>query len=167
MQIQNVHAGNGVVMAMDKRITAKDVVNSLIEADDTGAFPHGTQGGAGDRPWDPGTRFDDLPDADEPAEDEDYRDALADIEDGDCAIIQDNGFNCTCSFAGEDLTRAAREIVLKRGGGLEAIGVDDCLAAIKAQAEKEGYFPAVYSINDHGNISILDPKTGKAIKSWV
>lgn len=44
---------------------------------------------------------------------------------------------------------------------------DAALKAIRADMEKEQFWPDVYYVNERGNTDLLDVKTGKIVKSWV
>jgi len=39
-------------------------------------------------------------------------------------------------------------------------------AVINAAMEEAGYWPNIYSVNDHGNVSLLDNK-GREVAAWV
>lgn len=45
--------------------------------------------------------------------------------------------------------------------------LDDALAAIKADMEREQFWPSVFYVNDHGNIDLVDVNNGNALASWV
>jgi hypothetical protein len=43
---------------------------------------------------------------------------------------------------------------------------DIAFKALKAAMERESYWPAIYHINDHGNVELLNGK-GKCVRGWV
>lgn len=83
-------------------------------------------------------------------EDRAYQDMLSDMESGECAKIQHDG---SVFFCGK---------MICHPGTPE----EDHMAVIKARMEAEGFFPNIYSVNDHGNVSLLD-SDGKEIQGWV
>jgi hypothetical protein len=44
--------------------------------------------------------------------------------------------------------------------------VDEALAAAKSWMDKEGYWPNIFFVNDHGNVTLVDHE-GKEVRSWV
>jgi len=40
------------------------------------------------------------------------------------------------------------------------------LKAIKRRSKEENFYPAIYYVNDHGNVELLDDE-GDVLKSWV
>lgn len=43
---------------------------------------------------------------------------------------------------------------------------DDALEAARRWMKRQGYYPDLYYINDHGNVDLLDDK-GEILESWV
>lgn len=85
------------------------------------------------------------------AEEQAYQDMLAELESGDCAVIQCDGFRTTVTFCRKELP----------------VGEDeDAFAALAAEMERRKYWPNIYHINDHGNVTLCD-KDGNHIKGWV
>lgn len=80
-----------------------------------------------------------------------YRDMEAELESGDCAVVQCTSSRTTTIFCGKELH----------------VGEDEsAFTVIAAEMEGRKYWPNIYHINDHGNVSLCD-KDGKRIKSWV
>jgi hypothetical protein len=81
--------------------------------------------------------------------DEDYQQMLSDLDTGECAVINHNGNVFFCrQFLGQFNEH------------------DEQIAAIKQAMEDQKFWPNIYSVNDHGNVSLLDGD-GNEIKGWV
>jgi hypothetical protein len=103
-------------------------------------------------------------------EDNEYRDALADLESGECATINDKDEVFFCGkYIGiikePDFRERPKPFQTRKSGVFPSLRV--ALSAIKEEAEKAKYFPNVYRVNDHGNIDLIHPTTGKIIRDWV
>jgi hypothetical protein len=81
--------------------------------------------------------------------DEDYQQMLLDFETGECAVIHDNG---SVSFCRKKLGQFNEH--------------DERIAAITQAMDSAQFWPNIYSVNDHGNVSLLDGN-GNEIKGWV
>lgn len=44
---------------------------------------------------------------------------------------------------------------------------NECLEIIVQNMDAESWYPDVYLISDHGNVSLIDPRTGRTIQDWV
>ena len=44
---------------------------------------------------------------------------------------------------------------------------EEVRAAIIHDQNEQGYWPDVYEVNDHGNISLINIRTDEVVKSWV
>lgn len=51
---------------------------------------------------------------------------------------------------------------LLASGGWEVVR-----AAILSDMDRNGYWPDVYEVNDHGNVTLLNIRTGEEVASWV
>ena len=73
----------------------------------------------------------------------------------DAAVLSDSG-------------TLGSKIALTFGGKFidEYRDMDTALKQVKRLMDKEGYFPNIYYVNDHGNVSLLNDK-GKELASWV
>lgn len=81
--------------------------------------------------------------------DENYLQMQSDFDSGQCAAIHPNG---SVSFCNKTLGQFNEH--------------DERMAAIKQAMEDAQFWPNIYSINDHGNVSLLDSE-GNEIKGWV
>lgn len=53
-------------------------------------------------------------------------------------------------------------------GGRVATGEwHEVRAAILSDMDRNGYWPDVYEVNDHGNVTLLNIHTGEGVASWV
>jgi hypothetical protein len=85
--------------------------------------------------------------------DEAYQTMLNDLETGECAIFDDSRSGPTVvRFNGQELGRFS--------------DFNEGLAAVNAAMEAAQFWPNIYHVNDHGNVSLLD-KSGNSIKDWV
>lgn len=80
------------------------------------------------------------------------RQMQADILAEDCAVISTNGYRIRATFCGQPLPVP------------DEIG--EAIDAVYAECNEQQYWPNVYFVNDHGNVSLLD-RTGQTIASWV
>jgi hypothetical protein len=87
-----------------------------------------------------------------------YQSMKSDLESGDCVFLQSDGFRETIRFCGKLLGSV--------GDGQDFPDERAALKAACQQMERQGYWPNIYSVNDHGNVSLLDRK-GREIMSWV
>jgi hypothetical protein len=95
--------------------------------------------------------------AEEDDEQQAYRDAMSELESGECVVFSDRGSGpTTVTFSGRQLGRI----------GVEFDSWDEALAAVEAESERSKFWPNIYHINDHGNVSQLDPR-GNVINAWV
>jgi hypothetical protein len=81
--------------------------------------------------------------------DEDYMQMQSDLESSECAVITHDG---SVSFCGKSLGQFNEH--------------DEHLAAIKQAMDEAKFWPNIYSVNDHGNVSLLN-SDGNEIKGWV
>lgn len=88
-----------------------------------------------------------------------YQDAMSEIESGECAILSDRGSGpTTVSLNGKILGRIGEEY--------EFPDFESAIAAIKAAMDAQKFWPNIYHINDHGNVSLLDGN-GNTVQGWV
>lgn len=80
-----------------------------------------------------------------------YQDTQSELEFGDCATIQCDGFRTTVWFSGKQLDYGED---------------DDAFALLRAEAERRQYWPNIYQINDHGNVSLMT-YDGERVRAWV
>jgi len=92
------------------------------------------------------------------SEQEAYQDMQADLESGECVVFSDR------RASGPTEVMFGRELLGTIPGTFEDI--DQALAAVNAKMEEEGFFPNIYHINDHGNVSLWDGQ-GNTIQGWV
>lgn len=90
-------------------------------------------------------------------EDEMHQDMRNDLETGECAVITDRGMGGSeVVFNGRSLGYIGRDFP----------DFDAAIAALKAKMDEEQFWPNIYHINDHGNVSLLDEE-GNTIRGWV
>lgn len=77
--------------------------------------------------------------------------ALADIQSGECVLV-DDAFS-TFSWCGRPATETFDD-------------TDALMAAVRQTCDERGFWPSVYMVNDHGNVTLLDLQ-GNEIVSWV
>lgn len=86
-----------------------------------------------------------------------YQDMLSDLETGECAVFSDRGSGpTTVTLNGKLLGHVGREFD----------SWEDALASVNAAMEEQKYWPNIYHVNDHGNVSLLNNK-GEIIRAWV
>lgn len=87
----------------------------------------------------------------EPTNEELYQQMRDDLESGECCSISDKG-----------------EVMLngKRIATMTGDNRDDVFALIRHRFKTEGYWPNIYEINDHGNVTLLDSNDNH-VASWV
>lgn len=98
------------------------------------------------------------PAGDELSDEEAYQDAMSELESGECVVFNDRRANSPTQVM------FGRELLGTIPGTFEDI--DQALAAVNAKMEEEGYFPNIYHVNDHGNVSLWDGQ-GNTIRGWV
>lgn len=93
-------------------------------------------------------RMNEDPDSSEEA----YRDMLSEIGSGDCVTITAND---EVMFCGKSLGKIGREFSEKY-----------VWRVIREAMEGAQFWPNIYRINDHGNVSLLTAR-GKEVMAWV
>ena len=102
-----------------------------------------------------------------------YEAMRADLETGECALLDD-------SRSGPTVVRFCRETlgVIDSGSHQErsrpfrtapqGIFADtrQALRAIRLEMDRCQFWPAIYHVNDHGNVTLLSP-TGREVAAWV
>ena len=83
---------------------------------------------------------------------EEYENMLAEIESGDCATINEKD---EVFFCGKFLGRIGRDFSERF-----------VFFRIKQEMRREHFFPNIYRVNDHGNVSLLD-SSGREVRGWV
>lgn len=80
-----------------------------------------------------------------------YEDMRAEIESGECCTISDKG-----------------EVMLngKLLATMTGDNRDEVFALMRDTFEEQGFYPSIYEINDHGNVTLLD-SDDNSIASWV
>lgn len=81
-----------------------------------------------------------------------YEQMCSDTDTGECYVIGDNG------------------AVAYNGKILFEVDPDDHDATfrrIREHMEEQQYWPNVYSVNDHGNVTLHSADTGEAVYAWV
>ena len=81
--------------------------------------------------------------------DEDYQQMLGDLESGECVTISYRG---TVMFCNKMLGQFNEW--------------DEQIAAAEKAMDEAKFWPNIYYVNDHGNVSLLD-SDGNEIKGWV
>jgi hypothetical protein len=87
---------------------------------------------------------------DENERDEQYEAMQADLESGECGLIKDYDgvYFCGRKLADEPIDR------------------DDAIKLLHEEMEKAGFYPNIYALNDHGNVTLVDGE-GKEVAAWV
>ena len=86
------------------------------------------------------------------ADREEYESMLAEIECGECVTISEKD---DVFFCGKFLGRIGKDFSERF-----------VLFRIKQEMRKNNFFPNIYRVNDHGNVSLLD-SGGREVKGWV
>lgn len=102
-------------------------------------------------------------DEDEPEDDEEDDEDEPEEEDGD----QPDDDELEASVVIQDRRRGGYEAVYEGEAIAEHADRDVLLKAVRKWMKVEGYYPNVYYVNDRGNLDLLDPRTGKSLRSWV
>ncbi len=84
---------------------------------------------------------------------QDYEDMKSDLESGEAATINAKG---EVYFGRKVLGKVGREFEDQ----------DQAFKALEAEAEKQHFFPNVYVVNDHGNVSLYT-LSGEFVRDWV
>ncbi len=89
-----------------------------------------------------------------------YQAMREDLEYGECAVIHDDGIVTLC---GKHVARIGTDC-----NGNETTQAQ-ALRTLREEMAAQGFFPNCYAITDHGNVSCVSTRTGKAYKglSWV
>lgn len=79
----------------------------------------------------------------------------SDLENGECATLNSDGEIFLC---GKLICTVGNDISEKQG-----------LRMLREAMKAQGFFPNLYRITDHGNVSLISARTGKAYKGkeWV
>lgn len=109
-----------------------------------------------------------------PSDDDDYQDARADLESGECVVFSDErAFRPTQIWFGRKFLGEIDEESYNQHVRRHETEPDDlfpswerALQAVNKEMERQCFYPNIYHINDHGNVSLLDQK-GNSIQSWV
>jgi hypothetical protein len=102
-----------------------------------------------------------------------YEAMRSDLETGECALLDD-------SRSGPTVVRFCRETlgVIDHAAHWEhhrpfrtapkGIFADtrQALRAIRMEMDRRQFWPAIYHVNDHGNVTLISP-TGREIAAWV
>lgn len=88
-----------------------------------------------------------------------YQDMEADLESGECAILNDRA-------SGPTRVTLNGKFLGNIGDNQTFPDWESALAAIKAAMDAQKFWPNIYHINDHGNVSLLDGN-GNTVQSWV
>ena len=129
------------------------------------------EGGPGpERPFD-------AEEADPAAEeegDQQYQDMRSDLESGECVVFDDSSPSAPTRvvFSGDELgiisdvefDRRHRPFAAAPQGVFR--DVSHALRAVNAEMERRKFWPNIYHVNDHGNVSLWD-KNGREIRAWV
>jgi hypothetical protein len=93
------------------------------------------------------------------SEQEAYEQMRADLESGECATITDSGFQTSVYFCRKYLGSIPVDFKSEA----------EARRALRAEMGKAQYWPNLYFVNDHGNVSQVSLRTGKAYKGreWV
>ena len=88
----------------------------------------------------------------------------ADLENGECAVIHASG---EVTLNGKHVARIGAQSYTY--GKPVFVTEKDALRALRNAMESAQFWPNCYRINDHGNVSCISVKTGKAFKGmeWV
>lgn len=88
------------------------------------------------------------------AEDQDmvYEEMVADLETGECVTINEKG---EIYFCGKWIAQINSEL-----------SRDQAFELIRSHMDAQGYFPDIYEVNDHGNVTLLSLED-KELRSWV
>lgn len=78
--------------------------------------------------------------------------ASSELDSQECAVIADaHGALYSAAFCGKPLRKGS---------------FDECLAAVLSEMERQQFWPNIFSINERGNLALLDYK-GRELQSWV
>lgn len=81
-----------------------------------------------------------------------YAKVIADLENGECGVITDDGNSYAATFCGQRVA--------------ENLDFDQSLAAIKEAMDEMDFYPDIYAVNDHGNVALID-RNGIELEAWV
>jgi hypothetical protein len=143
-----------------KQQVKRKVREESIEAFLSEAVPGGDEiGDIGDLgPMEPESSVE--AEGEEAGNEEAYEDMRDDLQSGECALLDDSRAMSPTRiiFCGETLG------VIDPQGAIK--DQSEALRVIQAKMEEEQFYPNIYHINDHGNVSLLSPD-GKIIQGWV
>lgn len=102
-----------------------------------------------------------------------YEAMRPDFETGECALLDDSRSGPTVvRFCRENLGVIDSETYQERHQlfrtAPQGIFADtrQALRAIQREMKRQQFWPAIYHINDHGNVTLLSPR-GREIATWV
>ncbi len=102
-----------------------------------------------------------------------YKAMRSDFETGECALLDDSRSGptvvrfCrqTLGVIDSEAYRERRRPFRTAPAGIFA-DTRQALRAIRIVMDRQQFWPAIYHVNDHGNVTLLSP-TGREIAAWV
>jgi predicted RNA-binding Zn-ribbon protein involved in translation (DUF1610 family) len=143
--------------------SAEGTAESFLKEEGPSDIPPGTFGN-------PGGEGEPSSEADEQ---EAYQDMQNELQSGECVVFDDSRSGPTRvmvngklfgTINGEEHAQHSQPFQKAPQGVFR--DVTHALRAVNAEMEREGFFPNIYHVNDHGNVSLWD-KNGKELKAWV